>query len=77
MLSPLNENNINLTIKSIEEADLLLIVGTSLSVYPASNFVHFFKGKYLVIINNDITPLDNKANLVINENIGTVFEKLK
>ena len=73
----LNENDINLTIKSIEEADLLIIAGTSLSVYPASNFVHFFKGKYLVIINNDITPLDKTANLVINDKLGNVFSKLK
>ena len=74
---PLNENNIYKTINAIEKADLLIIAGTSLSVYPASNFIHYFKGKYLVIINNDITPLDNKANIVINTKLGNVFSKLK
>ena len=74
---PLDENNIYKTINAIEKADLLIIAGTSLSVYPASNFVLYFKGKYLVIINNDITPLDNKADLVINDKLGNVFSKLK
>ena len=61
----------------METADLLIIAGTSLSVYPASSFIHYFKGKHLVIINNDITPLDNQADLVINNKLGNVFSKLK
>ena len=74
---PLNENNIYNAIDSIETADLLIIAGTSLNVYPASNFIHYFKGKYLVIINNDPTPLDNKATLLINDKLGNVFSKIK
>ena len=74
---PLNENNINNAINAIKKADLLLIAGTSLSVYPASGFINFFKGKYLIIINNTPTPLDYKATLLINDKLNNVFSKLK
>ena len=63
-------------IEAICKADMLIIAGTSLTVYPASGMVNYFHGKYLVIINNDATSLDNKANLVINENISEIFKKL-
>ncbi len=64
-------------IYQIKNADLLIIGGTSLTVYPASSFVRYFKGKYLVIINNDKTSYDGMADLVIHDKIGDVFEKLK
>ena len=73
---PLDENIINKTITAIEKADLLLVVGTSLTVYPASSFIRYFKGNHLIIINKDTTPMDNLANLVINENIKYVFSYL-
>lgn len=73
---PLDENIINKTIDAIEKADLLLVVGTSLTVYPASSFIRYFKGNNLIIINKDTTPMDNLANLVINENIKDVFSYL-
>ena len=73
---PLNEEIINKTINYISKADLLIIAGTSLTVYPASSFIRFFNGKHLVIINKDITPMDNIANLVINDSLGNVFKKL-
>ena len=73
----LDDNNIRNAVMAIEEADLLIIAGTSLSVYPASSLVHYFNGKYLVIINNDVTPLDNKANLLINDKLGNVFKQIK
>ncbi len=73
---PLDENIISNAIKHISNADLLLVVGTSLTVYPASSFIQFFKGKHLVIINKDTTPLDNLADLIINEDIKKVFEYL-
>ena len=53
------------------------MAGTSLTVYPASSFVRYFKGKYLVIINNDKTSYDGMADLVIHARIGDVFSKLK
>lgn len=73
---PLAEEIINKSIKAIQKADLLLVVGTSLTVYPASSFIKYFKGSHLVIINNDTTPLDNLANITINKDIKEVFTYL-
>ena len=66
----------NTSVKLINEADMLIVAGTSLTVFPASSLVNLFKGKYLVIINNDKTSYDNKANLVINKDLKEVFEYL-
>lgn len=73
---PLDEQIIDNSIKAIKNAELLLVVGTSLTVYPASSFIRYFQGKHLVIINIDTTPLDNLADLIINDNIKDVFEYL-
>ncbi len=62
-------------ISYIENADMLIVGGTSLAVYPAASFVRYFKGKYIVIINKSETGYDSNADLVIRENIGEVFEK--
>lgn len=65
--------------KAIEElsrADGLIVGGTSLAVYPAAAYLDFFKGEYIVIINRDVTFMDEKADLVFRENIGDVFEKV-
>ncbi len=67
----------NTAISFIERAEVLIIGGTSLSVYPAANLLHYFRGKYLVVINKSSTPQDNMADLVINEKIGEVFSKLE
>lgn len=64
-------------INYIKQADTLIVAGTSLSVYPASGLVRYFRGKNLVIINKDTTDYDNMANLVIHEKLGDVFKKLK
>lgn len=63
-------------IKAISDADMLIVAGTSLSVYPASGLVSLFRGKYLVIINNDKTRYDSGADLVINRRLSDVFEQL-
>ena len=55
---------------------MLIVAGTSLKVYPASSYINYFHGKYLVVINNEETHIDNQANLVINEDINEVFKKL-
>ena len=73
----LNEDVMNNAIKSISNADLLIVAGSSLLVYPANQMLNLFKGKNFVIINNSETPYDYKANLVIHDNIKKVFEKLK
>ena len=61
------------SIKAISEADLMIVAGTSLTVYPASGLINYFRGRNLVLINRDSTPFDNMANLVINESLGKVF----
>ncbi len=73
---PLDEVTITNTINAISKSDLLLVTGTSLTVYPASSFIRYFKGKHLVIINNSTTPLDNLADLIINDDIKKVFNYL-
>lgn len=73
----LDDNVVEDAIKAISNCDLLIVAGSSLSVYPASSFIKFFRGKNLVIINNDTTDYDYMANLVINDKIGNVFSRLK
>jgi len=61
----------------IEKADTLIVAGTSLNVYPAASMIDYFRGKHLIIINKSPTPYDYKADLVIQEDMKKVFEKLK
>jgi NAD-dependent deacetylase len=63
-------------IRCIREADMMMIGGTSLVVYPAAGLVHYFRGKTLVLVNRDETPLDARADLVLHEKIGEVFSAL-
>lgn len=72
----LNDKIMNESIKLISNSDLLIVIGTSLTVYPAASLVDFYKGKNLVIINRDDTNYDNRATLVINKDIKEVFEEL-
>ncbi len=72
----LDDNAITKAVKFISEADVLIIGGTSLNVYPAAGFINYFKGKHLVIINKASTPADKQADLVINEPIGEVLGSL-
>ena len=72
----LNETTLANSILAIKNADLLIVAGTSLTVYPASGLINYFKGKNLVLINRDSTPFDNIADLVINESLGEVFKVL-
>ena len=73
----LDENTLEKSIISIINADLLIVAGTSLTVYPASGLINYFRGKNLVLINRDATPFDNRANLVINETLGKVFKEIE
>lgn len=63
-------------IRAISQADTLIIGGTSLVVYPAAGLIDYFEGKHLVLINKSTTSADNKADLVINENIAQVMKKV-
>lgn len=60
----------------VSTCDTLIIIGTSLTVFPVSGLVRLFKGKNLVIINRDTTPYDSLASLVINDELDNVFKKL-
>lgn len=73
---PLDERFINEAIYYIKNADLILIAGTSLNVYPASGFINYFRGKYMVIINRDKTIQDKNADLVINDSLCEVVKML-
>ena len=70
---PLDDNIMTQARKDISQADMLIIAGTSLAVYPAAGLIDFFRGNYLVLINKSSTPLDYKADLVINDSLGKVF----
>lgn len=73
----LDSTIIQKSIQAIAEADMLIIGGTSLIVYPAAGFIDYFHGKHLVLINKDATARDVGAELTIHEPIGEVFGQLK
>lgn len=62
-------------IKEIKKADTLIIIGTSLTVYPAAYYINYFKGKTLIIINETPTSQDHIASLVIRENFSKIFSE--
>ena len=64
-------------VNAISRAQVLIIGGTSLAVYPAAGFIDYFNGEYLVVINRDPTPRDRQADLVIHKPIGEVFSQIK
>lgn len=69
----LDEDTLKSSIVAIRNAELMIVAGTSLTVYPASSLINYFRGENLVLINRDVTPYDSKADLVINESLGKVF----
>lgn len=71
---PLYDEVAEKAVAHIASADMLIVGGTSLAVYPAASFVEYFKGKYIVMINKSETGFDRQADLVINDSIGKVFE---
>lgn len=73
---PLDEKITNQAIKEIREADLLIIAGTSLNVYPAAGYINLFHGKHIVLINKSITQYDNMCDLVINDSVGIIFKEI-
>ncbi|MBQ1270630.1 MAG: NAD-dependent protein deacylase [Clostridia bacterium] len=70
----LNQKIIQKSINALEEADMLIIGGTSLSVYPAAGLIDYFGGDTLVIINKSPTPYDRRADLLIEGSIGEALE---
>lgn len=73
----LDQNVINGAVNAIKNADMLIIGGTSLVVYPAAGLIDYFRGKNIVLINKSATAGDARANLVIHESIGKVLGMLK
>ena len=61
----------------ISHADMLIIGGTSLAVYPAAGLIDYYRGNKLVLINKSATPMDSRADLVIQEGLGAVFSKVE
>lgn len=70
----LNEETIRGAVEAISAADLLIVGGTSLIVYPAAGLINYFNGNNLVLINKDETAYDGRADLVIHDSIGKVMK---
>ena len=74
---PLDEMVIERAISAMMTSDVLIVIGTSLTVYPAAGFIRYFKGRYIVLINKDPTAYDNMCDLVFNEDVVKVFQNIK
>ena len=72
----LDQEVIAKSVHAIRSADLLIVDGTSLTVYPAAGLIQYYRGNRLVLINRDATPYDDQADLVLHENLGEVFSQL-
>lgn len=72
----LNDKCIMGSVEAIAGADVLIVGGTSLTVYPAAGLLRYYRGNKLVLINRDETPYDDEANLIFHESIGSVLGEL-
>ena len=72
----LDEQDLTDAVNYIRRADVLIIGGTSLAVYPAAGLIRYFRGKHLVLVNRGVTPYDDMAELIIRQNIGQVFSQI-
>lgn len=72
----LDSYTINKSVEYISRADMLIIGGTSLAVYPAAGLIDYYRGNKLVLVNKSPTPADRRADLVIHAPIGEVFSQL-
>ena len=72
----LDDETVRGAVDAIRSADMLIIGGTSLVVYPAAGFVNYYKGNKLVLINKSETAMDGRANIVIHDSIGEVLSKV-
>ncbi len=70
----LDDTTIRRSVEAIANADVLIIGGTSLNVYPAAGFINYYQGNKLVLINKSETPYDRRANLLIHDSIGKVLK---
>ncbi len=72
----LDEQDLYSAMNYIRAADVLIVGGTSLAVYPAAGLIRYFRGKHMVLVNRGSTPYDDMAELVIRQNIGQVFSQI-
>ena len=72
----LDQDTVEKSVMAIRSADLLIVAGTSLTVYPAAGLIHYYRGNRLVLINRDETPYDRYADLVFHESLGNIFSQL-
>ena len=72
----LDQEVIAKSVHAIRNADMLIVGGTSLTVYPAAGLIQYYRGDRLVLINRDATPYDDQADLVLHESLGEVFSQL-
>lgn len=71
---PLDRRTLDDAVAAIQKAEMLVVAGTSLAVYPAAGLIDFFRGRHLVIVNRTTTPRDRQADLCITANVGDVFD---
>lgn len=72
----LDQDTVEGAATAIYNADMLIVGGTSLTVYPAASLIRYYRGKRLVLINRDETPYDSQANLVFHDSLGNIFDQL-
>ncbi len=73
---PLDETILQKSMMYIRSADMLIIGGTSLAVYPAAGLINYYRGHKLVLVNRGVTPRDGEADLIVRGNIGQVFSQV-
>ena len=72
----LDDETVEGAVSAISDADLLIVAGTSLTVYPAAGLIRYYGGDRLVLINRDPTPYDSRADLVFHDSLGEIFSRL-
>ena len=72
----LDQDTIEKSVMAIRSADLLIVAGTSLTVYPAAGLINYYRGNRLVLMNRDETPYDGRADLVFHRSLGEIFSTL-
>lgn len=73
----LDDRTVNASVNAIASADVLIVAGTSLTVYPAAGLTRYFNGNSLVLINKSATPLDGKSDLIIYDSVGETLSQIK
>ena len=73
----LDNDVVSKSVRYISNADVLIIGGTSLAVYPAAGLIDYYRGDKLILINKSATPMDSRADLVINDSLGKVLGEIE